>query len=372
LKKLLGFIVGSEDSFSLQQRLLNVNGFFGAIIFLQATVLNSLLGFPPVVAMVTMVSAFVMGFLFYLSRVKHLYDIPVLLTLSFLLFLTFPFLWITNGGLSGPIPYWYIYLMLALAILLKGRKKLIFFLIGFAIATSLGILEYSDFITVIPYETPEIAFVDVFSQLLLVGVIVYILVSSVIRNYGQEHEKTLLYSMELKKANEELAVIVNTDFLTKLFNRTYISDKMEYEKKRMARYKKPFSLLLADIDHFKRVNDNFGHNFGDIILQGVANALLTVLRQTDTPSRWGGEEFLVLLPETSLEDAYHVAEKLRTTIEKTIHHYNGAEHVVTLSVGISVYTDAEGNEEIIKCIQRADEALYESKRIGRNRVTSLE
>lgn len=168
---------------------------------------------------------------------------------------------------------------------------------------------------------------------------------------------------------ERLELISKTDPLTGLYNRRYITEKLENEIINYKETKNNFSIIIADIDYFKKVNDNFGHAFGDQVLKTVAQNLRDAVHERGFVSRWGGEEFLILLPETEIEDACILAEKMRKLIEAEVIVYNGTPLSITLTFGITVNEDYEMIDATIK---KADDALYEGKSQGRNCVVSSE
>ena len=170
---------------------------------------------------------------------------------------------------------------------------------------------------------------------------------------------------ELQVANVELAHIARYDALTGLHNRRAFNDYLSYLFTQMSRTQQTYAVLLMDIDFFKKVNDTFGHETGDQVLQRVAEILPTALRITDFVARLGGEEFIALLPVTSLDGAAVLAEKIRSTIEQEQIIVN---HAISLSIGVSVVQldDTDMND----AIRRADKNLYMAKQQGRNRVIS--
>lgn len=171
----------------------------------------------------------------------------------------------------------------------------------------------------------------------------------------------------LEQANKELEKLSNTDDLTKIGNRRFFEKTFEKECSRAKRYNHPLSIILIDIDDFKKYNDHFGHLQGDECLKKVASSIKGLARRAaDLVARWGGEEFIVLLPETNLTEAIIVAENIRKTIQKLeIYHPEArAANVVTLSVGVASLQLETPNE----FISRADKALYNAKRNGRNRI----
>lgn len=151
------------------------------------------------------------------------------------------------------------------------------------------------------------------------------------------------------------------DPLTRLYNRRVFELFMNQETAKFRRYQHPLSLIMTDLDNFKKINDAFGHKTGDLILQDFANILRQGIREADLPARWGGEEFAVMLPETDLKGAEKLAECLRQAIE--LHNF---PHVgnITASFGVSGMTDADSD-----LVHAADKALYQAKQTGRNKVT---
>ncbi len=166
-------------------------------------------------------------------------------------------------------------------------------------------------------------------------------------------------------ANQQLAEHAATDSLTGLSNRRHIEPQLAGETARARRHQATFSVLMADLDHFKRVNDRYGHDAGDEVLREVARRLREMLRTEDRPARWGGEEFLVLLTDTELDQAEIVAEKLRAGIADTPIEVNGHSIDMTISIGVAQH---QGEDDPLDLIRRADQALYRAKDEGRNRV----
>ncbi len=171
---------------------------------------------------------------------------------------------------------------------------------------------------------------------------------------------------ELQAANRQLEHVSQRDHLTGMPNRLFLQQAFEAEQQRYYRYGHTFSLLMMDIDHFKRINDAFGHVVGDEILKTMANLLLDNVRGIDIAGRWGGEEFLILCPETELQGGWKLAEQLRKLIGQT--EFGLDNMTITASFGV---TDFRDDEMIEDCIQRADQALYRAKHSGRNQTISF-
>lgn len=168
----------------------------------------------------------------------------------------------------------------------------------------------------------------------------------------------------LLQANLELQRLATTDRLTGLGNRLAFEAAMKRETERMLRHSVPLCMLLLDIDHFKTVNDRFGHQAGDSVLVETGACLRDELRSIDSIARWGGEEFAVLLPHCDLPHAMEVAERLRTAVAQRPFERVGR---ITVSIGVTRFTPGESGDTVLR---RVDEALYASKQGGRNRTSA--
>lgn len=167
----------------------------------------------------------------------------------------------------------------------------------------------------------------------------------------------------------ELKKLAITDGLTKLYNSRYFYNQLEMEVDRLIRYNHPLSLLLLDIDDFKVFNDSYGHLKGDKVLIKLGKIIISCLRKMDTAYRYGGEEFTVILPETSNKEAIVVAERIRSAVEyEKFLPEPGKTASISISVGVTEYAN---NESISSLIQRADKAMYLSKDKGRNCISTL-
>ncbi len=197
------------------------------------------------------------------------------------------------------------------------------------------------------------------NYIMLIALVIVGLIFAIIRYVAR------VFIGDINRAEQQLQEMASHDYLTKLLNRHAGYQRISEEMTRFARTGKPVVLILFDIDHFKRVNDNYGHAAGDMVLQQVASKLLDILRDYDIACRYGGEEFLVVAPDTSGEQGLSLAERLRLTIAETIFTIGSRDISVTVSAGVAI---PRGNDTIEKAISRADTALYEAKNGGRNRV----
>jgi diguanylate cyclase (GGDEF)-like protein len=166
--------------------------------------------------------------------------------------------------------------------------------------------------------------------------------------------------------HEEIYRLMTVDGLTELHNKRFFNEALEREMSRTRRYAREFSLLLFDIDHFKKINDTYGHLAGDSVLRQLGALVRNKVRRDDVPARTGGEEFSVIVPEVSLEGAIQLAEKLRASIEGSVFRFEGTKIPVTVSIGVAEWT--EDIQDPADLVKRADERLYEAKRSGRNRT----
>ncbi|MCX7943981.1 MAG: sensor domain-containing diguanylate cyclase [Deltaproteobacteria bacterium] len=175
-------------------------------------------------------------------------------------------------------------------------------------------------------------------------------------------------SIVLDIENARLYRLSITDPLTKVYNRQFLYNKLPEEISRFSRYKTPLSIILFDVDYFKKFNDTYGHDAGDCILRNLALTVKNNIRATDLLIRYGGEEFLILSTESTLDEAFAIAERIRKEIENTDFYFDNKTFKITISLGVSQYRTGLTPEEFIKC---ADKALYIAKQKGRNRAEKI-
>lgn len=177
-------------------------------------------------------------------------------------------------------------------------------------------------------------------------------------------EKVKQRTLELEQSNRELKLLASVDPLTNLYNRRYFTNTSEQILEIAKRNKAELSLIMLDIDHFKNINDTYGHQSGDEVISFIASVLIELTRKSDIACRFGGEEFIVLFPHTSLDGAYAIAEKIRMKIEKTAIQTQAKESLlITVSIGVSTFSSESDMESLI---HKADKAMYEAKERGRN------
>jgi diguanylate cyclase (GGDEF)-like protein len=191
--------------------------------------------------------------------------------------------------------------------------------------------------------------------------------SKKITRFGKEEEgivKALAAQAGLALENATLYELATLDGLTRIYQRRYFEAMAELEWKRVIRHRRPLSILMVDMDHFKGINDTYGHDKGDVVLRKTAQILKSACREEDIVARYGGEEFVILLPETDLEGTRAVAQRIHDEIRKL---YVLPDRSITLSIGVASYPSA-GVKDVMSLIKCADQALYSAKNAGRNQT----
>jgi diguanylate cyclase (GGDEF)-like protein len=275
-----------------------------------------------------------------------------------------PLLWIYNGGLSGSIPFFYLFNTCLSAILLSRLRYRLILGIQIAILFILLFVEfnYPDSIRYFPTQTA--AFFDKSIFLAVVSFTMFMMLIKIMKEYHQTITKLSSAHEELKKSNDVLYQNSITDELTGLYNRRHILELLSGLTEN-GRRQRENSVIMFDIDHFKAINDTYGHKAGDLVLIQIGRLLKENFRRTDFIGRIGGEEFLVLMPDTRLETAMSRAEKMRKTIADFQWDYPGLS--VTVSGGIFDFRESESFDTVLN---NADIALYQAKSSGRNLIKS--
>lgn len=193
---------------------------------------------------------------------------------------------------------------------------------------------------------------------------------SLIRVIANTLEKARL-KKEIKTAQEKMAQMSLRDELTGLYNRRYFNSAIKSEVARAGRYGRGLVLGIMDLDHFKKINDTYGHPAGDVALAAIGSLLMDFFRQSDILCRYGGEEFAVILPDTQVDEARIVCERFRENVSNYPFKYEDIDFTLTISIGITSFTNRDGSKSTDTLVARADRALYQAKNQGRNRVIAL-
>lgn len=218
------------------------------------------------------------------------------------------------------------------------------FMLGFVLILNLAFWAYNRYI-IKKQDTDKLA-----------------IINTEIQAKARELEET---NIEIQRAKKKMEGLARTDPLTHLLNRRGMEERIRYEIQRFKRYQKSFSIIISDIDDFKKVNDTWGHDCGDYVLGSVAELMSEVVRKIDIVCRWGGEEFLLLLPETDLEGGAILAEKIKDLISITPYQFKDIDLQFSMTFGVSIFDGSKNVDDVIK---EADEALYYGKTHGKNQV----
>ncbi|MBU2977438.1 sensor domain-containing diguanylate cyclase [Alteromonas sp. C1M14] len=260
---------------------------------------------------------------------------------------------IVTGGVNNTGPLW-IYILPPVAMFFGGFKRGIIIMTCFTLLIAIILLFPNDALLFTEYD-------HAFKTRLIYS---FITVSFLSAFYEYSRQRTYKMMRTISEQFEQQAL---HDPLTNLPNRRGINQLLVHELKRHQRSGKPMTLVIADVDHFKQINDTYGHAHGDIVLERTSSLLRQNIRQQDMVSRWGGEEFLIILPETTESDGVYLANKLRVTLSKTSFWLNDVEVTITASFGVCEINE---NVSLDQALTLADNALYEAKHLGRNTVVS--
>ncbi len=294
--------------------------------------------------------------LIIVQRTKHVRLAAQMVTVALFLCLVGPGIY--TGGIDSSAMVWLTFVPVAAAIM-GGAKPGLFWSIA-SITTIIGLfiinrVSMIDVTTRPPQSIDRV--VDLAFCITVIAIAILI------------NERTKQRVMaELDKTKTQLTELANMDPLTNVFNRRYFINHAQTELERR-RDGQEFSILLIDIDHFKKINDTYGHTIGDQVLNGSVAICATVLRREDILARLGGEEFIILLPDTSPELAHDIAERLRSTTEHTPIKTDAGFVNITISIGISPYSSKE-ETSLQELIRHADDAMYKAKDAGRNQVVA--
>lgn len=295
---------------------------------------------------------------FYFSRFRGKFMVSRIISIITLLIVYFPVLWFFNGGHRSAIPYFIPLFISFLTICVTSRRntngdQVVIGFIVFVFCLEVIGLIIVDFLHpewFYHYSDPVMQVVDISSGAIFAILGNFMIILAFVNMYYRQMEKT-----------EQLAI---RDSMTGLYNHLYIVSRLEEEIGRSARYQTPLSIIIVDLDHFKKINDTFGHLMGDTVLKQVSKVIKSQCRTVDKIGRYGGDEFLVILPETSMENASKLATRLRDSIQKLKF---GQPVEVTISQGIAGYEQGETADAMI---ERADTNLYTAKNSGRNQFIS--
>ncbi len=343
LKKISG-----DETFELRHRILNSLFFiFGFYLFATA-ITNLFIEENIIIEIGTFIASFIFFTLYYFARVKRIFATAHIVAVFALLLLFVYHKY--DGGLTCGTGFYIVIEAIGIMAIFRGKPKVFYFSILAVISIILLLLElyYPDYVLPINSET---CFVNNILAFILTAICTGLLVQTFLSTYE-----------DYAKAKEQLSKI---DPLTGALNRRAFLSEIEEKIPAMIEKNIPFCLIMFDFDHFKEINDTYGHNCGDIVLKKVSKTAMKNLKGGDILCRWGGEEFLIYLPDTNLKQGIVVAERLRKAAENLKIDCKERLIPVSITLGIKEY---DPNYSLIQNIEKVDAAMYKGKQSGRNTV----
>lgn len=343
---------GVQDGMNLELlrkiRLINVFCFLGIVVILPISIQTFLLGrYFMFFVDILVASVFVASFLYLRRTSKFVFSAHVFIHALFLLLIYLVY----SGGVEKTGPVWIFVFPVVVLSLYESRRGMIYIVL-FTILI-LGIFSFpSQFLGAAEYP------VD-FKFRLFCSYLIVTILAAVYEFYRQE---TFL---RMKALSDQLEIMSKHDSLTGLMNRRGIYERLEYEQVRNSRSNTVYSIIIGDIDKFKTINDTYGHDAGDHVLKMLPQVFMEHTRAQDLVARWGGEEFLFLLPKTGFKGAHTLGEKVRKAVQEMALVYSGDEMRITMSFGVKEIGPDNTYED---GILMADRSLFEAKKQGRNCV----
>jgi len=354
------FLLGSPREFSVRHRVLNSILLFMIILFILSVIINIALGKSRFVVMIGLVGAVIYLILYIISLKYRKFYFPAVMAYGVALFGYTPLFWLRDGGMTGGFPYFLIIFGILTAIVFTGKWRA-FFLIGEVVVVSfLVMIERLNPRAITHCPSSQCVFYNHFWGFILSLLVVIIVALFYMEKFEVAHEKLKEYTVRL----EELS---RRDPLTGLYNRRELMDRLNFLIKVFSRNQAHLSIILIDLDNFKKANDNFGHAFGDRVLQQISREWSKLLREGDIIGRWGGDEFLVILPHADAQGARSVAERLREKVKEISEMYS-PDLNISLSAGIVQVNFQREYIDLEALLEKADEALYKGKREGGDRI----
>lgn len=352
-REIVRLIAGDADRFKLEHRVFNIFIAISMLISIMAAVMNYYLFLPLVTTVLPLVFFVVACGAYYMARIRGRFESPGII-MTICLVVGYPLLWYVNGGTRGGAQYTIVFLGILISIVFSGRLRTVLLACFACLAVTLVGIEFYYPEVVVHYSARLIRYVDVASSYTIAAVVTAVLFAVFADSYREERNKALEYSAKM----EQIAI---TDVQTGIYNYRFIFQRLSEEINEADRYQTPLSVLMLDIDFFKGINDHYGHLRGDQILSHAASTIQHNLRASDIIGRYGGDEFLVICPQTTLDEAAQLGKRLIDIVAKTSTEYGLR---VTISGGAAQW-NAENPWQLV---DRADRTLYTAKNNGRNRI----
>ncbi|MGB4350796.1 MAG: diguanylate cyclase [Tissierellaceae bacterium] len=385
-----------EGNISLRHRIFNAVFLVGICMSFSCSLINWLLGLGLLPTVLTALCGIITVGLYVAFRKTRNYEVLSLIVVVFLSFVFFPIMWLFAGGTYTSISYYIIVNAGIIALLLVGlKRKIVLFLFTLFVGT-LMIIEYKIPDLVFEYGSPLERYIDISFGLFICLLSIAVLIAVLIDSYMEELRKSKLYLARLEEKNkvieaknrmleksnaefmrakekeeklnkllkeekqklEELSI---TDYLTGAFNRRFITSCLKDEMESSDLQQKELTVAMVDIDNFKMINDSYGHLYGDYVLKRVVSTIKSNLRQSDIVGRYGGDEFLIILRNTTGSEGYAMMERIRRMIQEL--EWEG-DLKVTISGGVI----EAGNNDLTSLLKKADKLLYRAKHMSKNMI----
>ncbi len=339
-----------DDNFSVNHKILNVILLAATVFSLISVITNFITKEPPAVQSAAAFFVIFSGVCFFLSRFRGIF-LPVAHVFVFVSYIGLAFFYIYDGGIFCGNGYLLIMMGLMVVTLFKGKQRF-FYLFTLAAMTFVLIYFELTYPHLIRKLSQEQCVTFVFASFLFVAFCSILLVS--------------IFVDILQRKNYEIEKMSRTDFLTGIANRRSILEDLNRLSSVSKKNGRVFSILLMDIDNFKSINDTYGHSCGDLVLKKFARIVEEVLRDSDYFGRWGGEEFLIILPGTDLKEAVKVAERIKSKVAEKRFDCRSAQVKLSVTIGVCRYDPHLTLDENLHIV---DEAMYKGKRSGKNTVS---
>lgn len=364
-----------NDEIPLKHRMFNVVFIVGIFMSFSCALMKCFMGEDKAAALASFACGVITVGLYIAFRVSRNYNLLSLIGVIFSSFVFFPVMWLMTGGTFGGIPYYLIVNAGIIALLLTGqRRRIIFGLFAAAVGVLLHIeYKFPDLAAV--YKSPLDRQINYSFGLFVCLISAAVLIAALADGYAKELEKSRRSNAELIQVKEEaerlnrllseekqkLHLISITDFLTGTYNRRFIMSYLNDEIEASREKKRKLTLALIDIDDFKTVNDTYGHVYGDYVIERISRTIKSNLRQNDIVGRYGGDEFLIILPNTGIKEGCAVIERVRRKVAELEWE---KDFSVTISGGLMEVEDDKTTGLLIML----DRLLYSAKHKGKNLI----
>lgn len=359
LEKLHRLIFGNDKDSSLEYQLMLVASVIGMGFAALSTLINSLLNFGVYTIIIPVVTAIMTGGLFYISKYRNQHKLAAYIAIILLTLVFYPVLWFTNGGSKGGVIYFFLFNSAFIAILFSRSNYRIMLFFQMTVVFLLLYIEYLNPSLVVVYKTEETRYIDQGVSFLIVFLFLFFIIRWVVLVHNQRVEEIREMNSELNNAHEELKKSSTIDSLSGLYNRKFILEKLKEE---ISNRDNRLSIFMLDIDHFKKVNDTYGHGAGDEVIRKIGEVLMHNIRKSDYAGRIGGEEFLIIFPGMISSDAERKANDIREHISQI--KWDHMDKNITISGG--VYYCGKECIDVDTALENVDRFLYEAKHKGRN------